>query len=89
MDSDPGNATIVRSTIELAHNLGLEVVAEGVETLATWNTLKELGCDIGQGFYFSKPLPPEKLPKWVNNQATAWAFATSVESTQAPVGVPE
>jgi len=89
MDSDPGNATIVRSTIELAHNLGLEVVAEGVETLATWNTLKELGCDIGQGFYFSKPLPPEKLPKWVANQATAWAFATSVESTQDPVGIPE
>ncbi|MFK5894564.1 MAG: GGDEF domain-containing phosphodiesterase, partial [Pseudomonadota bacterium] len=48
---------IVKSTIDLAHNLGLTVVAEGVENKATYDRLKELGCDTIQGYYISKPLP--------------------------------
>jgi len=52
---------IVRSTIELAHNLGLKVVAEGVEEKETLDTLKELNCDIAQGFYFSEPKNAEQL----------------------------
>jgi EAL domain-containing protein (putative c-di-GMP-specific phosphodiesterase class I) len=61
MESDPASATIVRSTIELAHNLGLEVVAEGVESEPIWQGLKELGCDIGQGYHFSRPIPAAGL----------------------------
>jgi diguanylate cyclase (GGDEF)-like protein/PAS domain S-box-containing protein len=61
MDRDPGDTMIVRSTIELAHNLGLEVVAEGVETEEVWNALRDLGCDYGQGFLFSEPLSSEML----------------------------
>ena len=67
MESDPASATIVRSTIELAHNLGLLVVAEGVETEDNWKALKELGCDIGQGYYFAKPLPPVELVQRVRD----------------------
>ena len=52
---------IVRSTIELARNLGLDVVAEGVEDEATWARLKELHCDIGQGYLLSRPLPAAEL----------------------------
>lgn len=52
--------TIVGSTIELAHQLGLEVTAEGVEQEEQLAVLRRLGCDYIQGFYFSKPLPPEK-----------------------------
>ena len=58
---DEDDAAIVRSTIELAHNLGLKVVAEGIESAAMWLRLRQLGCDIGQGYYLSGPLPPDRL----------------------------
>jgi diguanylate cyclase (GGDEF)-like protein/PAS domain S-box-containing protein len=61
LDHDPGSATIVRSTVKLAHELDMQVVAEGVETETTWSALKLLGCDIGQGYHFSRPVPPEEL----------------------------
>ncbi len=66
MERDPGSATIVHSTIDLAHNLGLKVVAEGVESGATWNVLKELGCDLGQGYFFSRPVPVDGLLEWID-----------------------
>ena len=56
MEADADDAAIVRSTVALGHNLGLEVVAEGVETPAAWKALKEMGADIAQGYYLSKPL---------------------------------
>jgi EAL domain-containing protein (putative c-di-GMP-specific phosphodiesterase class I) len=61
MRQDEGNAVIVRSTIELAHNLGLRVVAEGVEDLETYDVLADLGCTVAQGYFLSRPLPPETL----------------------------
>ena len=57
---------IVRSTIELAHNLGLEVVAEGVEKRVVMERLAELGCDLAQGYYLSRPVPPEELAIWLD-----------------------
>ncbi len=57
---DTTNAAIVRSTIALAHSLGLEVVAEGVETELQQRQLTELGCDSGQGYLFARPLSPEQ-----------------------------
>lgn len=59
------NAVIVRSTIELAHNLGLKVVAEGVETRDAWDQLKAWACDAAQGYYMCKPIPPDELARWV------------------------
>ena len=56
--TDAEIATIVRSTIDLGHNLNLKVVAEGVEDLAAWKMLRVLGCDDAQGFFMSKPLAP-------------------------------
>jgi len=61
----PRNAAIVRSAIELAHNLGISVTAEGVEDRATCLALGELGCERGQGYYFSKPLPVERISAWL------------------------
>jgi EAL domain-containing protein (putative c-di-GMP-specific phosphodiesterase class I) len=52
---------IVRSTIDLARNLGMTVVAEGIETEETMEYLASTGCAMGQGFFFSRPLPPEEL----------------------------
>src|SRR4051812_23042317 len=65
MHEDAGNATIVQSTVDLGHNLGLEVVAEGVETVESYNTLARLGCDYAQGYFLSRPLSPEKMSLWL------------------------
>ncbi|MFN2368852.1 MAG: EAL domain-containing protein, partial [Desulfurivibrionaceae bacterium] len=58
------SAIIVKSTIDLAHNIGRLVVAEGVENRDTYVLLKRLGCDFLQGFYFSKALPYAELIEW-------------------------
>ena len=55
------NALIVRSTIELGHNLGLVVIAEGVEDKAAWDILVSLGCDFAQGYYIGRPMPADDL----------------------------
>ncbi|MBA2360621.1 MAG: EAL domain-containing protein [Actinobacteria bacterium] len=55
MCEDVSDATIVRSTIDLGRNLGLDVVAEGVETERVWNVLRELGCTLAQGYLIGEP----------------------------------
>jgi len=65
MMSDTSDALIVRSTIELAHNLGLSVTAEGVEDEATLEGLRALGCDVVQGFLLSRPLDAVELVRWM------------------------
>ena len=59
---DVEDTAIVRMIVELAHTLGVEVVAEGVESEEQARQLREIGCDMAQGFHFSKPLPPEEIP---------------------------
>jgi diguanylate cyclase (GGDEF)-like protein len=61
MCEDQSDATIVRSTIDLGRNLGLEVVAEGVETQDVWNELRALGCSLAQGYLIGRPVPAEEL----------------------------
>ena len=65
MATSQGESFIARSIIELAHNLGLRVVAEGVEDELTRNLLAEMGCDKLQGFLVSRPLPDERLESWI------------------------
>jgi len=65
LDTDAQDATIVRSTIELANRLDLRVVAEGVETSASWSTLGGMGAAQAQGYYLSAPLPAERLEAWI------------------------
>jgi diguanylate cyclase (GGDEF)-like protein len=64
MHEDEQNAAIVRTTIELAHNMGLEVVAEGVEDEDTLRQLSEAGCEQAQGYFMSKPISPDELMQW-------------------------
>jgi EAL domain-containing protein (putative c-di-GMP-specific phosphodiesterase class I) len=59
------DAVIVRSTIDLAHSLGLTVVAEGVEDGATLDQLVEYGCDVAQGYHFSRPCAADELTDWL------------------------
>jgi diguanylate cyclase len=69
------NAAIVRSTIGLGHDLGLAVVAEGVEDQATWDVLAEFGCDVIQGYFASRPLPAADLERWLAERAAPQAVA--------------
>ena len=71
MCEDPDDAVIVRSTIELAHNLGLAVVAEGVEDIGTWEELAHLGCDLAQGYHLSRPLPAADLTAWLETTTSS------------------
>lgn len=61
---------IVQSVVDLAHNIGLRVVAEGVEDQAGWNLLAAMHCDLAQGYYLSTPLPAEALMPWLDDAAT-------------------
>ena len=61
MMQNENNSAIVKSTIDLAHNLGLNTVAEGIEDVGTLNKLKAMGCDSAQGYYISRPLPADKI----------------------------
>ena len=79
MAHTPGDAMIVRSTIDLAHTLGLTVVAEGVENEAILTQLHELQCDEGQGFHMSKPLPVDAFQDWV----ARWQARAPVASSLA------
>jgi diguanylate cyclase (GGDEF)-like protein len=68
METDLDDAKIVRSTIDLAHNLGLSVVAEGVENAKAWDMLRELACDEAQGYHMGRPMPASEFHGW----STAW-----------------
>jgi diguanylate cyclase (GGDEF)-like protein len=77
MPSNDNDAAIVRSIIDLAHNLGIEVVAEGVETEEVRNHLRALGCDLSQGYYHGRPIPAEDLT-WSLSLATLGPEAQGV-----------
>jgi len=67
LDKNEDDQTIVHSTIEMGHNLGLSVVAEGVDNRTSWAILEQYGCDKLQGFYISKPLPLTEFMSWYKN----------------------
>ena len=67
MIKDEDDAVIVRSTIDLAHNLGLTVVAEGIESQDIFDILEVLGCDYGQGFHIAKPMGAKQLAAWLES----------------------
>jgi diguanylate cyclase (GGDEF)-like protein len=71
MATDAGDLAIVRTVVDLSRHFGLVVVAEGVESELTLNLLMEMGCDIGQGFLVSRPLPYERLEAWLAAQTDA------------------
>ena len=80
MANDENDATIVRSTIDLGHNLGLKVVAEGIEDQTTWNLLTTWKCDFAQGYFLSRPLPAPDLKTWLD----ASGRANAAQEQEAP-----
>ena len=77
MEQDGADAAIVRSTIDLGRNLGLDVVAEGVESAEVWDTLRSLGCRLAQGYHLSRPVAPEELTEWLLARERARTAALS------------
>jgi EAL domain-containing protein (putative c-di-GMP-specific phosphodiesterase class I) len=71
MANDESDETIVRSTIDLAHNLGLSVVAEGVESETNLQRLGQLGCDSVQGYYVAEPLDAATITGWLVSRRRA------------------
>lgn len=67
IDTDEDKKTIVRTILAMTHTLGIKSVAEGIEQLAHQEILSGLSCDVGQGYYFSKPLPPKEFGKFLMN----------------------
>lgn len=65
MANNENDAIIVRSTVDLGHNLNLKVVAEGVENLEVWDLLAKMGCDYGQGYFMGKPMPEKDFKAWL------------------------
>jgi diguanylate cyclase (GGDEF)-like protein len=81
MTADENDAMIVRSTIDLAHNLGLKVIAEGVENREVWDRLLALGCDEAQGYYMSRPLPAPEITKWLYD--SPWGLTKTTRLTHS------
>lgn len=82
MAQNEDDTAIVRSTIDLAHNLGLKVVAEGVEDQETWKRLVSLGCDAAQGYYFSRPIAAPELTQWMTE--SRWGLKRDFSSDLPP-----
>jgi diguanylate cyclase (GGDEF)-like protein len=70
MQDDENDAVIVRSVIDLARNLDLQVVAEGIEDAVTWGMLLDMGCDVAQGYHLGRPMPATRLEHWLNENET-------------------
>ena len=70
---------IVKSIIDLAHGLGLTVTAEGIETAEQMILLRDLGCDVAQGFFVARPLEPDKLQDWIVEWRERWENLVDVE----------
>lgn len=85
MNEDENDAMIVHSTIELAHNLGLDVVAEGVENAETLSLLQQLKCDLAQGYYISRPLTADVMEEWLQQSP----YCINFKPVPGPYPVPE
>jgi EAL domain-containing protein (putative c-di-GMP-specific phosphodiesterase class I) len=89
MSTDPGSAVIVQSVVDLGHNLGLTIVAEGVESNSTMASLKEIGCDVAQGFFISRPLTAKALDAWLARRAVDAPLLPSLlpRGTDSPISL--
>ncbi|MEP6476178.1 MAG: EAL domain-containing protein [Actinomycetota bacterium] len=86
MHENANDAMIVRATVDLGRNLGLRVVAEGVETQEAWDQLAEQRCDIAQGYFLCRPIPAQQLTEWLASRETTHDPATASDATEQGAG---
>lgn len=77
-----GNASIVQAIVAMGHSLGLEIIAEGVETQEQAAHLRQLQCDVGQGYLFGQPLPAEEMTRWLRRYQPASDAGSEPEDAQ-------
>ena len=85
---DESDLIIVRSTINLGHDLGLRIIAEGVEDGATLERLALLGCDLAQGYHLSRPMPADAFNAWLQNAGPESSAAPSPRACASAPGRP-
>jgi EAL domain-containing protein (putative c-di-GMP-specific phosphodiesterase class I) len=85
LESEPEYASVVRSAIDMGHNLGLKVVAEGIETESAAQRLRAFGCDIGQGYLYAKPMPLDAFDSWLETREIMPVIATPLALDAAEV----
>jgi EAL domain-containing protein (putative c-di-GMP-specific phosphodiesterase class I) len=88
LDDDDANLPIVQAVIALAHGLGIDVVAEGIETVAQLDRLRALVCDRGQGYFYARPLPPDELTAMLAAGTAGAGVVAASASFGAPTAVP-
>src|SRR5665811_658217 len=86
MADDARAAALVASTIDLAHSLGLRIVAEGVETAVAYTELARLGCDQAQGYFMSRPVPAAELDHWLSTRRAAKTLS-DIPQLRSPVPI--
>jgi EAL domain-containing protein (putative c-di-GMP-specific phosphodiesterase class I) len=79
LESDPEFAPVVRSAIDMGHGLGLKVVAEGIETEEAAVRLRDLRCDIAQGYLYAKPMPLAAFEAWLEGKVRVPVIAVPVD----------
>jgi EAL domain-containing protein (putative c-di-GMP-specific phosphodiesterase class I) len=84
MTTSNDSLLIVKATIDLAHGLGMTATAEGIETEAQARLLREMGCDVGQGFWIAEPLEPGALDQWQEEFAGRWEKVLALSQPEKP-----
>jgi diguanylate cyclase len=85
LDNAPGDTLIISAVTDLAHNLGMVVVAEGIEDARTVEQVRSLGCDLGQGYFFAKPLPASLATAFLEMEGHTDALIASTAPEPSPV----
>jgi predicted signal transduction protein with EAL and GGDEF domain len=81
---EPGDTALVASVLSLARNVGVDCVAEGIETAAQLEVLRQLGCEFGQGYYFSRPVDETTLIEWLARRVPAGSRSDRPQATLSP-----
>ena len=84
MTTSNDSLLIVKATIDLAHGLGMTATAEGIETEAQARLLREMGCDVGQGFWIAEPLEPTAIDQWQQEFAERWEKVLATSQPEKP-----
>ena len=84
MTTSNDSLLIVKATIDLAHGLGMTATAEGIETEAQARLLRELGCDVGQGFWIAQPLEPDAIDQWETGFSERWKAVVGARAAKPP-----
>jgi len=79
LESNPEFATVVRSAIDMGHSLGLQVVAEGIESELGAQRLRDFKCDVAQGYLYAKPMPLDQLEAWLEGKTRVPVVAVPMD----------